>query len=253
MPVSISNLATTWTNSGTTYTGIKLNVTDTASAAASLLMDLQVGGSSQFKVSKSGQITASGTSIFNEPSVLVTPSNNGSGIFAAATNAMFGFYDSISKTNVFGVGYTSARLSSAASMSWCDGTNVVSAQPDLALFRDAANILAQRNDTNAQTFRLYRSYTDASNYSRLSLTWSSSTAVISANGAGTGTNGNVAFGTAALATNATVGHLMIPSCAGTATGVPADIPTGQAALVYDSTNKKLGIYDGGWIWTAALS
>jgi hypothetical protein len=46
---------------------------------------------------------------------------------------------------------------------------------------------------------------------------------------------------------------MIPSCAGVATGVPADIPTGQVALIFDSTNNKLGVYDGGWIWTAALT
>jgi hypothetical protein len=43
------DLAGTWNTSGTP-TAIKLNVTNTASNAASLLMDLQVGGTSQFKV-----------------------------------------------------------------------------------------------------------------------------------------------------------------------------------------------------------
>jgi hypothetical protein len=56
--IDMSNLAATWNASGTTFTGIGLNVTDTASAAGSLLMDLQVGGTSQFKVSKGGRITA---------------------------------------------------------------------------------------------------------------------------------------------------------------------------------------------------
>ena len=40
----ILNLAQTWNNSGVTFAGLKFNVTDTASQAASLLMDLQVSG-----------------------------------------------------------------------------------------------------------------------------------------------------------------------------------------------------------------
>ena len=35
----IYDLADTWNASGTTFTAIKMNVTDTASATASLLMD----------------------------------------------------------------------------------------------------------------------------------------------------------------------------------------------------------------------
>jgi hypothetical protein len=55
---NIFSLLDTWNAAGTTFTGVGLNVTDTASAAASLLMDLQVGGVSQFRVSKGGRITA---------------------------------------------------------------------------------------------------------------------------------------------------------------------------------------------------
>lgn len=67
-------------------------------------------------------------------------------------------------------------------------------------------------------------------------------------------NGNaVAFGQAALATNFTTGYLAIPSCAGTPSGVPANIPTGQVPIVYDSTNNKLAIYNGAWKQTAALT
>jgi hypothetical protein len=40
-----------------------MNATDTASAAGSLLIDLQVGGVSQFKVSKAGAVTAVGVEI----------------------------------------------------------------------------------------------------------------------------------------------------------------------------------------------
>ena len=45
-------MSDTWNDGGTTYTAIKMDVTDTASDAASLLMDLLVGGTSQFFVNK---------------------------------------------------------------------------------------------------------------------------------------------------------------------------------------------------------
>jgi hypothetical protein len=58
----VLNLAQTWNTSGT-VTGLKLNATDTASNAASLLLDLQVGGVSKFNVNKSGQIRAIASSL----------------------------------------------------------------------------------------------------------------------------------------------------------------------------------------------
>lgn len=125
---------------------------------------------------------------------------------------------------------------------------------DTQIVRDAANIVNVRNGANACTFRVTRSYTDVSNYSWLTAKWNTSTAVIHAEGAGTGSDGSVAFNDAALATNATVGFMMIPSCAGTPTGVPADIPTGQIPLVWDSTNLKLYAYTGGaWKASAAFT
>ena len=53
----------TWNNAAVTFTAVKINVTDTLSASASLLMDLQVGSVSQFSVSKTGatQFKASGS------------------------------------------------------------------------------------------------------------------------------------------------------------------------------------------------
>jgi|694.fasta_scaffold149140_2 hypothetical protein len=51
-------LVDTWNSAGTVFTGIGLNVTDTASAAGSLLLDLQVGGVSRFSVTKAGVISA---------------------------------------------------------------------------------------------------------------------------------------------------------------------------------------------------
>ena len=51
----VNDMTDTWTNGATAYTAIKMNVTNTASAAASNLIDLQIGGTSFFKVQKDGK------------------------------------------------------------------------------------------------------------------------------------------------------------------------------------------------------
>lgn len=51
----IYDLTDTWNAGGTTFNAIKMNVTDSASAAASKLVTLQVGGSERFGVRKDGQ------------------------------------------------------------------------------------------------------------------------------------------------------------------------------------------------------
>lgn len=56
MPSNIYNLTDTWNAAGTTFAGIKINVTNTASAADSKLLDLQVGGTTRVAVPKDGYI-----------------------------------------------------------------------------------------------------------------------------------------------------------------------------------------------------
>ena len=46
-----------WNSAATTFTGLKLNVTDTASAAGSNLLDLQTGGTSRFAINTGGVAT----------------------------------------------------------------------------------------------------------------------------------------------------------------------------------------------------
>jgi len=58
---------------------------------------------------------------------------------------------------------------------------------DLALLRDAANTLAQRNGVNAQAFRIYNTFTDASNYERMVVGVQSGVFQIRTEFAGTGT------------------------------------------------------------------
>lgn len=166
--VAINNITDTWNSSGTTFTGIKFNVTDTASAAASNLIDLQVGGESKFSVDKSGFIAATGLGLnaSNRAAYVV-----GTGFVVTQLGyfaASFGFQKSMFWTTA-AVGWTS------------NGVNL-----DLSLSRDAADTLAQRNGANAQTFRVYNTFTDASNYERGFLRWSSGRFQIGQEAAGSG-------------------------------------------------------------------
>ena len=64
---------------------------------------------------------------------------------------------------------------------------------DASVTTDGTNILAQRNGTNAQTFRVYNTYTDASNYERAVAGWSSGVFYLSTDSAGTGSGRSLAL------------------------------------------------------------
>lgn len=59
----ISAMVATWNNVATVFTAIKMDVTDTASAAGSKLMDLLIGGVSLFQVVKTSGAGAAGAMI----------------------------------------------------------------------------------------------------------------------------------------------------------------------------------------------
>lgn len=66
---------------------------------------------------------------------------------------------------------------------------------DLILARDAADTLAQRRTTNAQSFRIYNTFTDASNYERGKFGWASNVLQIGTEAAGTGSARDLVLGT----------------------------------------------------------
>jgi len=134
----------TWNNSGVTFTGLKLNVTNTASGGSSLLADLQIGGVSLFSVRKDGVVTT--TAGF-------TTTGGFSGFTARDDNGFF----------------------------------IIGSSSDVRLNRDAAAQLALRNGTTAQRMHIYGTYTDSSNYERLSLSTTAGSGVtIAAETLGTG-------------------------------------------------------------------
>ena len=164
--LQLSDIAQTWNASGTTFTGFKLNVTDTASAATSLLMDLQVGGTSKLKVSKTGAITS--FSLWSDGS----------------TWSAFGINPTVTSFSIMTGGSLGVGINESYPLSWVNTTTYAAS---LILTRDTANVLAQRNSTNSQSYRIYNTYTDSSNYERAYLRWNSNTFEIGTEAAGTGT------------------------------------------------------------------
>ena len=258
----IFNLSDTWNDGGTVFNGIKLNVTDTASAAGSKLLDLQVGGASKFSADATGnlvsagningasptemgylsgvtsgiqaQLDAAGGGAFGaDANTQITPSTpivldeatgdeaaltldyttnkaagNDTGLLINQTDTLSNGISKlmdlqvggVSKFSVGGTGtvtfptlntvlssgpgvgnwYGTLALFSGGSLVTFNaaGMNLSSSHllswgSDTKLYRDAANTLAQRNGINAQTYNLYNTYTDASNYERGFMKWNS--------------------------------------------------------------------------------
>lgn len=158
------NHAQTWNAGAQTFTGWKLNVTDTASAAGSLLLDLQVGGSSKFNVDKTGIITQAGGSQWTtDANAFVAWASNGRAIAGRTDFSL---------------------IPSAAYLGWGD---MWSFESDLKLYRDAANTLALQNGTNAQTFNVYNTWSSAgTNFERMGISWSSNVCYLKNAAGGTG-------------------------------------------------------------------
>lgn len=78
------------------------------------------------------------------------------------------------------------RIASNCEFGFSSGTTPSQDANDVIIARDAADVLALRRSTNAQTMRVYGTYTDASNYVRASLGATSTSVTLSAETAGTG-------------------------------------------------------------------
>jgi len=180
------DLSQTWNAVGVTFQAIRLNVTNTASAPGSMLMNLQVGGAAKANIDPNGTFIANAdgasTMMLKWGGGARNISAGGGGIqlnddssFALATNS------------------TGTTLPEIAILDWGTGSLL-----DLILRKDSAGgtnaSLAIRNGANPQTFRVYNT-TDAgvSNYERGVMDWTTTanTLTIGTQALGTGQVRNV--------------------------------------------------------------
>jgi hypothetical protein len=142
------DLAGTWNTSGTP-TAIKLNITDTASNGASLLMDLGTGGGSfvsRFRVNKSGVLTSASGG--NSTPQIILSSNSGQGsalgnvnggsnlIFFGNDNGIVGNWQQF-----VGIVSTGINCASIGGINWTNSSSNVATTTDLFLTRrGAANL-----------------------------------------------------------------------------------------------------------------
>jgi len=205
--VPVLNATQTWNNVATTFTGIKLNVTDTTSAAASLLMDLQVGNTSLFNVSKTGAVVGktafcSGSSnpdIAFGSRTSFTHANAFNLIISEYTNSSISFFVN-STTKSYMMRGLEFIFSATGNISWSDG-NADSATRDLKLTRKAAASLqlgaADAAAPVAQTIGPQSVVAGTSNTAGQNFT------VRGSQGTGTGVGGDIIFQVAAAGSSGT--------------------------------------------------
>ena len=215
---SMIDLAGTWNTTGTP-TALKLNVTDTASNAASLLMDLQVGGASKLSLRKDG--------------LTVAP------YFWASTSTKGG-------TSELGTNYLKMGGINFITRNESTGTVTFETNAGEFTFAPVGDIIDVRRTTNAQAFRVYNTWgSSGANYERVVLdagkTTSSVHRLLSEAG-GTGTIRPIAIDAYAMAG------------APTAT----ELPSGTWGVFKDSSggspgNVVIAYNDEGNILTASLT
>jgi hypothetical protein len=123
----------TWNASGTTFTGVRFNVTNTQSAAASTLFDFQLAGSSRLRIERGGAVLCWGTS--------------------------FGIR--ISEFTIAGAGGGMNITSGSGST----GFNLDSG----TIATLGCSLFDQKNGTTAQEYRLAGTHTSSTNYQRMTI------------------------------------------------------------------------------------
>jgi hypothetical protein len=102
----ILDLSQTWNAGGVTFTGLKANFTSTASAADSLMLDLQIGGASKWKVDKDGDVTQTGSlTIAGAATGITTLNTTGLPTFVSGTAPAAGGTQFVSCSSTAGLGF----------------------------------------------------------------------------------------------------------------------------------------------------
>jgi len=170
----------------TSLAALKVNAAGTSaanSASGSLLLDLQVGGVGKLAVRKDGSLLLLGTS--------------SSGVSSASSAAIrftgSGKIELASEYSTCGIQMGGAGTLITAPVltlggAWVAISNDAFGNNPSYLVSEATNTLALRNGAAAQTFRVYNTYTNDSNYERAVMGFSSNVLKIGQEKLGTGTD-----------------------------------------------------------------
>ena len=119
-----------WNNATTTFTGLKLNVTDTASAAGSNLLDLQRNGTRIFNITSGAAPALEFRHTASAKNIALAPQAGGQTLIQAGASQY-----------AFSIGNTELSLKSDVSITFRSGqVHITSA--DVGLARDSAGVLA---------------------------------------------------------------------------------------------------------------
>ena len=235
---SVLNLNQTWNTTGTP-TAIKLNVIDTASNAASKLLDLQVSGFTRLNFLKNGVLTITDVDTSNRQAALkIIQGDRNVNLVPSAFGG-----------NAGGLGgpffYQTNSLNGSVVL---DATNSNGSISFFRLFNDnVSDVLAQRNGANPQAFRLYNTYTSSTNFERLNLRWDTNVVKIGTEkGSAGGVARDLVFETDATGrmTIGATGDISFsnPTQVRTALGFVQLTPAQYAALVDAGTTNPDTIY-----------
>jgi hypothetical protein len=226
----VLTLAQTWNNASVAFTGLQLNVTNTASLGSGInskLLEINLDGSPIYRFQRSS----------STPYLFIGPNDTGIG---SASTVMIVFAGGGAMA-AFNSGTGGINIRSDASFNWSSTTSVT-ATSDVSLFRDgAADTLAQRRLANPQAFRLYNT-TDAgvTNFERGFMRWSSNVLQIGTEKLGTGSARALQFqtdGTARINISATGGIGFYGAAASAQPAAVADAT--DAATVITQLNSLL--------------
>jgi len=237
----VLSATSTWNSGATTFTGMKYNVTDTASAAASLLLDLQVGGVSKAKIDKAGAITVtscSGCAAALSALTAATATNT----IANANYAQVWNWDTL----------TTQTAMSLASSSVSSGTVLNLASTSTAAASNTQKVsnisTSGANATSTQT--TYGEYisnthtgtasTNVALYATASGGTNNYAAIFNAGSVGVGTTTPVA--SAVLDITSTTQGILAPRLTTTQRDAVASPATGLS--VYNTTTNALNVYNG---------
>jgi hypothetical protein len=142
---------------------------------------LMTNSTARWQVSGVGHFIASTDNIYD---IGTSGSNRPRSVYVS--NSMFAptYYVDTGAAAALGTAGLTLNRTNGAYIGWSNNNATVA--PDTTIYSDGANTIAQRNGTAGQTYRLYGTYTDVSNYERLAISANSSGHYIIGEEGGTG-------------------------------------------------------------------